>query len=341
MADPKSLHAERDAKLIDRFGRVHRSMRLSVTDRCNIRCFYCMPNEAVVFRGREELLTFEEIVRVVRVAARHGVEKLRLTGGEPLVRQGVVELVGMLRAVEGIREIGLTTNGVLLADHASELRRAGLDRLNISLDTLHEERFEAITRRKGLDRVLAGIEAARQAGFERIRLNAVAVAGWIERDAKELVEYAHARDLEMRFIEYMPLDADRQWTDSQVLTGSLLRELLEKQIGPLAVKERVDPAQPSTDWISQTTGGIIGFIEPVSEPFCGACDRLRLTAEGRLRNCLFSTEEWDLRSSLRSGASDDVLSEQMRDCVWNKRTGHGIDSPDFERPQRAMYQIGG
>lgn len=329
------------SKLIDRFGRGHRSLRVSVTDRCNIRCFYCMPNEAIAFRHKEELLSFEEIERVVRVAAGEGIEKVRLTGGEPLVRRDLPELIAMLKQISGLKEIALTTNGILLEEQAHALKSAGLDRLNISLDTLKEEHFERISRRKGLDRVIAGIEAARQAGFERIRLNAVALPGFIELDATELVQFAHQRDMEIRFIEFMPLDAEQAWSGDQVVTGKTLHELIERQFGRLVPKPRVDSAQPSTDWILEANDGVVGFIEPVSQPFCDACDRLRLTAEGQLRNCLFSTTEWDLRKLLREGATDESLVAAMHECVAHKRRAHGIDTPDFERPERAMYQIGG
>ncbi|MEZ6108956.1 MAG: GTP 3',8-cyclase MoaA [Pirellulaceae bacterium] len=328
-------------RLVDRWGRVHRSLRLSVTDRCNIRCFYCMPNEAIPFQPREQLLTFEEITRAVRVAAGLGVEKLRLTGGEPLVRQDLSHLVEMLKGIPGIREVALTTNGILLVEHAEALMRAGLDRINISLDTLDEPTFQTITRRSGLHRVLEGIQAAREVGFQGTRLNAVAIAGMIERDAATLVRYAHEHGMAMRFIEFMPLDAQQDWTKQQVVSGERLRELLSAEFGPLEPIPRPDPAQPSRDWKSASTGGVIGFIEPVSRPFCESCNRLRLTAEGQLRNCLFSIEEWDLRALLRSEADDHAIRSLMLDCVRAKRAAHGIDTPDFQRPERAMYQIGG
>lgn len=336
------IAAEADRRvLIDRFGRVHRSLRLSVTDRCNIRCFYCMPDEAIRFRRRAELLTDDEFARFVSVAARWGIERVRITGGEPLLRERLDRLVALLRAIPGIRELALTTNGMLLADQARGLRDAGLDRINISLDTLDPETFREIARRDGLERTLAGIDAALDAGFPKIRLNAVAIAGLIERDAVPLVEFARARGLEMRFIEFMPLDGDRNWTADRVVPGERLRQRIEAALGPLEPIERSDPAQPAVDWRFADRSGVVGFIEPVSRPFCGACDRLRLTAEGQVRNCLFSTVEWDARALLRGGGSDQVLGELLRDCTAAKRAGHGIDSPAFERPERAMYQIGG
>jgi cyclic pyranopterin phosphate synthase len=327
--------------LTDSFGRVHTDLRISVTDRCNIRCFYCMPAEKVRFRPRNELLTFEEIERFVRVVAELGVRKLRLTGGEPLLRQELPSLVEMLSAVPGIDDLALTTNGILLPEQADELKRAGLARLNISLDSLREETFVRISRRAGLDRVLAGIEAARAAGFARIRLNAVAIRGLTEDEIAPLVEFACARGLEMRFIEFMPLDADDHWSSGQVLTGREIRRRLEAELGPLEPVSTADPSQPASDYRFVDGRGVVGFINPVSEPFCGDCNRLRLTAEGQVRNCLFSTAEWDARAILRSGGSDAELAQLVRACVAAKRAGHGIDTPAFVRPERAMYQIGG
>ena len=327
--------------LIDRFGRVHTSLRISVTDRCNIRCFYCMPNENVQFRKREELLTFEEMVRFVQVVARLGVRKLRLTGGEPLVRSNLPELVRRLAPIDGIDDIALTTNGILLADHAEALRDAGLKRLNVSLDAMSEDTFHRIARRDGLDRVLAGIEAATRAGFKRIRLNAVAIRGITEPEIVPLVRYARQHDCELRFIEFMPLDAEQHWNSSQVLAGEEIREKIEAQFGPLIPAPRPDPSQPATDYEFTDGGGMIGFINPVSQPFCGDCNRLRITAEGQVRNCLFSNVEWDARDLLRRGGDDEQLAQLVRDCVAAKKAGHGIDSPEFLRPERAMFQIGG
>lgn len=327
--------------LVDRFGRLHKSLRISVTDRCNIRCFYCMPDENVRFRPRDEILTFEEITRFTRVAARLGVRKLRLTGGEPLVRSGLETLVRLLKAIPGIEEIAVTTNAILLREQARELRDAGLDRVNISLDTLSEETFRQISRREGLDKVLDGIRAAQEVGFERIRLNCVAIRGITEHEAADLVAYARERGLEMRFIEFMPLDAEQNWKSDQVISGDELRRIITAAHGPLEPQPRPDPAQPATDYHLTQGGGVVGFINPVSEPFCEACDRLRITAEGKVRNCLFSTEEWDARALLRGGATDDELVALLHDCIAAKKPGHGIDSPEFLRPERAMYQIGG
>jgi cyclic pyranopterin phosphate synthase len=330
-----------DGPLVDSFGRIHSDLRISVTDRCNLRCFYCMPAENVRFKPRREILSFEEIERFVRVVARLGVVKLRLTGGEPLVRSNLDRLVARLAAVPGIRDIALTTNGILLAEQAEGLRAAGLRRLNVSLDSLSEEKFRRITRREGLDRVLEGISAAQRAGFRRLKLNAVAIRGLTEDDVVPLAHFARAGRLELRFIEYMPLDADGQWDDSQVLAGEEIRRLIEEGVCPLEPVEPDDPSQPATDYRYLDGGGVVGFINPVTQPFCRRCNRLRLTAEGQVRNCLFSIAEWDARRVMRSGGSDEELAQLVRDSVAAKRAGHGINTGDFVRPQRAMYQIGG
>ncbi len=326
--------------LVDSFGRVHTNLRISATDRCNIRCFYCMPHEDVQFKPRHELLTFEEIERFVRVTVQLGVRKLRITGGEPLVRSEIPKLVAKLAAVAGIDDLAMTTNGMLLAQQAAALKQAGLQRLNISLDAMREETFERIARRRGLDQVLAGIAAARREGFRRIRLNTVAIRGITEDEIVPLANFACQLDLELRFIEFMPLDAERRWQNELVLPGDEIRARLEAEFGPLMPAERPDPSQPAVDY-RLANGGRIGFINPVSQPFCGDCNRLRITAEGQVRNCLFSTVEWDARAILRGGGSDDDLAALIRTCVGAKKPGHGIDEPDFLRPQRAMFQIGG
>jgi cyclic pyranopterin phosphate synthase len=327
--------------LIDRHGRVHTSLRISVTDRCNIRCFYCMPDENVRFRPRDEILTFEEITRFVSVVSQMGIRRLRLTGGEPLVRAELPRLVRMLAALPDIDDLALTTNGILLEDSAAELRSAGLERLNISLDTLDEVTFQKISRREGLHRVLAGIAAAQRVGFQQIRLNAIAIHGLTEAEIVPLARFARDRNLELRFIEFMPLDAEKHWHSAHVLDGATIRQILEEEFGPLLPVERPHSSQPATDFEYADGRGRIGLIQPVSQPFCGDCDRLRLTAEGQIRNCLFSTAEWDTRAILRSGHSDDELADLVRDCVRAKAPAHGINTVEFIRPERAMYQIGG
>ncbi len=325
--------------LVDGFGRVHTDLRISVTDRCNLRCSYCMPLE-VTFKPREELLTFEEIARVARVAAGLGVRTVRLTGGEPLLRRELPELVRQLVAIEGLDEVSLTTNGLLLAEQAAGLRAAGLVRLNVSLDSLTQQGFERLARRPGLDRVLAGLEAAKRAGFAEIRINAVSIRGLTEAEIVPLARFCRREGFHLRFIEFMPLDAEEAWEPTQVLSGAEVRGMLEREIGPLVADRPADPGQPALDY-RFADGGRVGFINPVTRPFCDRCDRLRLTADGQLRNCLFSTVEWDARGLLRSGAGDEPLAAAIRDCVAAKRAAHGIDTPSFVRPARAMYQIGG
>src|SRR6056297_951509 len=327
-------------QLIDGFGRTHRSLRISVTDRCNIRCFYCMPAENVSFLPKQQILSFEEIHRLVALLGTVGIQNLRLTGGEPLVRKDLPQLVQQLVAIPGIEDVALTTNGILLSEQASALRAAGLQRLNISLDTLREATFEKISRRQGLDRVLAGIDAALEAEFQEVRLNALAIRGIVEEEAVALVEFAAARNLTLRFIEFMPLDAERGWDAGQVLAGDDLLRLLEPTFGNATPVGRRTAAQPATDYLFPA-GQRVGLIRPVTKPFCGQCDRLRLTAEGALRNCLFSQQEWSLRAGLRSGQSDVQILRTVRECLAAKQAGHLIQQPGFQQPQRAMYQIGG
>jgi cyclic pyranopterin phosphate synthase len=332
-----SIHAP----LVDGFGRVHTDLRLSVTDHCNIRCVYCMPAENARFQPRSEILTFDELERFVRVAARLGVVKLRLTGGEPLLRENLHQLVARLVRVPGIREIALTTNGVFLTEQARDLRQAGLERLNISLQALDPEVYQRITRRDVFEQVLSGIFAARDAGFQRIKLNTVAMRGVSEDEILPLARFAREHDFELRFIEFMPLDADRAWTNDRVIAGEEIRELIEEQIGALEALDILDASQPATEFRFVDGCGRIGFINSVTQPFCGDCNRLRLTAEGQVRNCLFGIDEWDARGLMRRGGSDEQLAELLRACVAAKRAGHGINSDEFLRPSRAMFQIGG
>ncbi len=327
--------------IVDSFGRIHNNLRVSVTDRCNIRCFYCMPADNVQFLPHKEILTFEEIVKSVGVMASMGVDRIRLTGGEPLVRKQLWRLIEMLVQIPGINDIALTTNGILLADQARQLRDAGLNRLNISLDTLNPKRFEQISRRKGLDRVLEGIAVAQDIGFDKIRLNAISIAGITENEAVPLARFAREKNLELRFIEFMPLDAEGNWDSSRVLDGDSVRRKIEDEFGELVEANRADPSQPAVDFDYTDGKQTVGFINPVSQPFCVSCNRLRMTAEGKIRNCLFSTAEWDLRTLLRAGASDLEIENLIRECVSSKKAGHGIDSDSFSRPQKSMYQIGG
>ncbi len=328
-------------RLTDRLGRVHTSLRISVTDRCNIRCFYCMPATDVVFRPREDLLTFEEIQRMAHVAASLGVTKLRITGGEPLMRSELPELIRQLAKVPGIVDLALTTNAMLLADQAEDLKAAGLDRLNISLDAMNEQTFQKIARRKGLDSALAGIAAARRVGFKNIRLNAVSIRGLTEAEILPLAHFARQHELQLRFIEFMPLDGDGAWSNTEMLLGQEVRDLLEAEFGLLEPAPRSDPSQPAVDYRFADGRGSVGFINSVSEPFCETCNRLRLTSDGQLYNCLFSSENWDAKALLRGGAKDDDLRQLFRDCVAAKQPAHGIGQAEFQSPERAMYQIGG
>lgn len=337
MRSPSSLD---NSPLVDTFGRVHKNLRISVTDRCNIRCFYCMP-ETVKFLPHRQILSFEEIERIVRIAAATGVDRVRITGGEPLVRSELHKLVAMIRNIDGIVDIAMTTNAILLEDQAKPLKDAGLDRLNISLDTLDPQRFQQIARRKGLDKVLRGIDRAKQEGFRDIRLNAVALAGITETEIVPLAQFARDKELTLRFIEFMPLDGDQSWQNDQVISGESIREVVSSKVCTLMPSEETIRSQPAIDYHYTDGRGRIGFINSVSAPFCGACDRLRITADGRLRNCLFGTQEWNLIQPLRDGGTDNDVLEMIRLGIQKKKAGHGTDDVEFQRPQRAMYQIGG
>lgn len=328
--------------LLDRFGRRHTNLRISVTDRCNLRCFYCMPAENVQFLPRQDLLTYEEIVRLVScLSQRCGVSKIRITGGEPLVRQDLSVLIEQLSHLPAVTDLALTTNGILLDQQAEALYAAGLRRINISLDTLDPLRFQQIARRDALDRVLQGIQIARDTGFEPIKINAVAIRQVTEDDLIPLALLARETGLEVRFIEYMPLDADHAWEREKVLLAGTIRDVLQQQFGPLIPLAGQDPHLPARTWQFADGRGTIGFIASVSEPFCGQCNRFRLTADGKLRNCLFSLEETDLRELLRHHASDNDLIVRVRQCLSEKGPGHSINTAQFLQPLRPMHAIGG
>jgi cyclic pyranopterin phosphate synthase len=325
--------------LIDTFGRVHNNLRISVTDRCNLRCTYCMPEE-VVFMDRSELLSFEEITRFVRVAAPLGIDKIRLTGGEPLMRRDLPRLVRMLVAVEGIRDVGMTTNGILLADQAQALYDAGLRRLNVSLDALDPGRFRQLARRDGLDRVIDGILAAKKAGFAPIKVNAVSIRGVTEAEVVPLARFARTHGLEMRFIEYMPIGAD-QWERNKVYFAHEILEQLEREVAPLVPVDDYDPRAPAMEFRYTDGGGRVGIIASVSRPFCRSCNRVRLTSDGKLRNCLFALDEVDVKAMLRRGAADADIADVVRKNVWAKWEGHEINTARFIKPLRTMHAIGG
>jgi cyclic pyranopterin phosphate synthase len=330
--------------LIDRFARVHDSLRVSVTDRCNVRCFYCMPDEAIRFTEREEILSFEEIERVVRVGALLGVNKVRVTGGEPLVRRDLPRLIAKLAAIPGIADLALTTNAVLLERDAQALYAAGLRRLNIHLDTLDRARFEKITRRDDLPRVMAGIDAAQRAGFT-IKINIVAVKNLIEPDIVPMAQFCRERGFEPRFIEFMPLDSQSLWDRSKVLLADDIAALIAREIGPLVEVPDRDPRAPATDFAYADGKGKVGFIASVSKPFCLNCNRIRLTSDGKLRYCLFAIEETDVKHILRSNLPADRADEQIvaafRRNIAEKWLGHEINSAKFIPPPRPMYAIGG
>jgi len=327
--------------LVDGFGRIHDNLRISVTDRCNIRCFYCMPENEVRFVDRREILDFEEIERFARVAAAEGIRKVRVTGGEPLLRRNLPFLIGRLAAIPGIDDLALTTNGVLLEEMAEPLYAAGLRRLNVHIDTLDRERFAQITRRDDLPRVLAGLEAAKRAGFQKIKLNAVAVKNLVEPDIVPLARFAREQGFEVRYIEFMPLDAQNLWDRTKVLLADDILATLTREIAPLAPVPDPDPRAPASEYRYTDGGGTVGIIASVSKPFCLNCNRIRLTADGKLRYCLFAIQEDDVKSLMRSGASDEEIAELMRRNLAGKWQGHEINSAKFVAPPRPMYSIGG
>jgi cyclic pyranopterin phosphate synthase len=327
------------SQLIDTFGRIHNNLRISVTDRCNLRCTYCMPEE-VVFMDRAELLTFEEIAHFVRVAVPLGIDKVRLTGGEPLMRRDMPRLVALLRAIDGIRDIGLTTNGLLLAGQAQALWDAGLRRINISLDTLDPERFRQLARRDGLDKVLDGIVAAKKAGFDPVKINAVSMRGITEYEVVPLARFAREHGLEMRFIEYMPIGADN-WERGKVYFAHEILEQIEREIAPLVPAKDYDRRAPAMEFEYTDGGGRVGIIASVSRPFCMSCNRVRLTADGKLRNCLFALDEVDVKGLIRGGSPDEAIAEVIRRNVYSKWEGHEINTARFIKPLRTMHAIGG
>jgi GTP 3',8-cyclase len=327
--------------LRDTFGRLHNSLRIGVTDRCNIRCFYCMPEREPDYVERAEILAYEEIERFVRIAAGLGITKLRITGGEPLVRRRLPDLVRLLAAIPGIDDLSLTTNAVLLAEQAAALHEAGLRRINIHLDTLDRERFIRITRRDGLPRVLAGIDACRRLGLGPIKLNAVAVKGLTEPDIIPLARFGRENGIEVRFIEFMPLDAQGIWDRGKVLVAGEIVETLSREIAPLIEIPDADPRAPATEYRYADGIGRVGFIASVSRPFCLNCNRIRLTADGHLRYCLFAIDETDVRPLLRGGASDDEIAHAICASVQAKWEGHEINTAHFVAPPRTMYSIGG
>jgi cyclic pyranopterin phosphate synthase len=326
--------------IVDRLGRVATDLRVSVTDRCNLRCTYCMPADGLPWLPRAEILDYEEIARLVKVFHAMGVETVRLTGGEPTVRRDLQELVRLLRAAAPGVDLSMTTNGLLLDELARPLKDAGLDRINVSIDSLLRHRFAQMTRRDALDRVFAGLRAAEEAGLTPIKLNCVVLRGTNDDEVADFAAYARDTGYEIRFIEYMPLDADHAWERGKVVPG---REVLDR-IGerfPLVPDEDEGPAPAKTFRFADGAPGRVGVIASVTEPFCEACDRMRITADGQFRSCLFSLNETDLRGPLRAGATDPDIERLVRDTMWDKGPGHRINHPDFVQPSRAMSAIGG
>ena len=327
--------------LIDTYGRIHDNLRISVTDRCNIRCFYCMPETDVHFVERREILDFEEIERFVRIAVSLGIRKLRVTGGEPLVRRDLPVLVRRLGAIPGIQDLALTTNGVLLTKLAEPLYEAGLRRINVHLDTVDRQRFQQITRRDEIDKVLAGLALCKKLGYSKIKLNAVAVKNLVEPDIVPLARFARENGFEVRYIEFMPLDAQNLWDRGKVLLAADIIAALSREIAPLIPVPDSDPRAPASEYNFADGIGRVGFIASVSRPFCLNCNRLRLTADGKLRYCLFAVEEDDVKTLLRSDASDDEIAALVRRNVAAKWEGHEINTSRFVAPPRPMYAIGG
>jgi molybdenum cofactor biosynthesis protein A, bacterial len=333
--------------LVDRFGRVATDLRVSLTDRCNLRCGYCMPAEGLIWLPKESVLTDDEVVRLIGIAVtRLGVTEIRFTGGEPLLRPGLVDIIARVARLEPRPQLSLTTNGIGLDRLAPALQAAGLDRVNVSLDTLRPDRFVTLARRDRLDAVLAGLHAADAAGLRPVKLNAVLMRGVNDDEAPELLAFALRHGYELRFIEQMPLDAQHAWRrDAMVTADEILAQL--RAVYTLEPDPRHRGAAPAETWLVQghsTSDGRparVGVIASVTQPFCGACDRTRLTADGQVRNCLFAQEETDLRGLLRSGADDETIAAAWRGAMWAKRAGHGIDDPTFLQPARPMSAIGG
>jgi GTP 3',8-cyclase len=326
--------------LRDGHGRLIGDVRVSVTDRCNFRCQYCMPAEGLPWLERDDILRFEEIARLVALLGAMGVHDVRLTGGEPLVRREFPRLVAMLKQIEVLHDLSVTTNGFLLERDAEALVRAGADRFNVSIDSLQRDRFFELTRRDALPQVLRGLE--RLASFPEahpIKINAVAIRGFTEEEVIPFAQFARRTPYEVRFIEFMPLDADHAWTADQVLTGEEIRAAVDA-VYPLEPEPR-EPSATARVYRFADGKGRLGFINPVSEPFCGDCNRIRLTADGRLRTCLFSLNETDLRGPLRAGADDRELERIIRDAVWRKELKHHVGEPGFIQPDRTMSAIGG
>lgn len=328
--------------LADRYGRVATDLRVSLTDRCNLRCTYCMPAEGLDWLPKPELLTDDELIRLIGIAVTGlGVREIRFTGGEPLLRRGLVGIVGRTTSLTPRPEVSVTTNGIGLARQASALKAAGLDRVNVSLDTIRADTFQQLTRRARLDDVLAGLAAAHEAGLTPVKVNAVLMRGVNDDQAAELLEFCLEHGYELRFIEQMPLDAQHGWDRATMVTAD---EILEQLAGPFGLQPTgaaVRGSAPAETFTVRGGDRTVGIIASVTRPFCGDCDRVRLTADGQIRDCLFARTESDLRGAMRSGADDAELADRWRRAMWKKLPGHGINDPAFLQPARPMSAIGG
>jgi GTP 3',8-cyclase len=334
-------NAGRAGALLDPYGRVATDLRVSLTDRCNLRCSYCMPAEGLDWLARDDILTDDEVVRLIRVAVeRLAVDEVRFTGGEPLIRPGFVDIVARTAALEPRPRIAVTTNGLGLDKTAVALAEAGLDRVNVSLDTVRPDTFHQITRRDRLDDVVRGLEAAAAAGLTPVKVNAVLLRGVNDDQAPELLAWCMAHGYELRFIEQMPLDAQHGWSRDQMVTAGEIFASLE-DVFDLAPHPDNRGSSPAELFLVDGGPATVGVIASVTRPFCGDCDRVRITADGQVRNCLFAREESDLRTALRAGASDEIIADRWRAAMWTKRPGHGIDDPSFLQPARPMSAIGG
>lgn len=341
MGSPEILRSEGEKVLRDSFKRSINNLRISVTDRCNFRCKYCMPEQGMTWMAKSELLTFEEITRLTGVVAQLGIRKIRLTGGEPLMRKEFPKLIAGIAAIHGIEDIAVTTNGYFLTEQGADLVKAGLRRFNVSLDSLDPLHFEEVTRRNYYEKVWKGIETIERLGIRPIKLNVVLIRGVNDLEITNFTRLARSRPFVVRFIEFMPIGSDDGWTAEKVVPTREVIDRIERELGSRLVPIEKHGAQPADRYRPEDGVGEFGFISSVSEPFCDHCNRIRITSDGKLRTCLFSLQETDLRFLLRSGVSDDGIKEMIQDAVWKKEAGHLINQPGFTRPTRTMSQIGG
>ncbi|GGC54492.1 GTP 3',8-cyclase MoaA [Hoyosella rhizosphaerae] len=338
---PHIAERPRASELIDRYGRVAKDLRVSVTDRCNLRCTYCMPEEGPGWLPGGQLLSTDELARLLTIAVRDlGITEIRFTGGEPLLRPDLPDLIATAASLLPRPELSITTNGIGLAEKAHALAVAGLDRVNVSLDTIDRETFRVISRRDRLADVLRGLESAKHAGLKPVKVNALLQRGINDAHAADLLEFCLNHGYELRIIEHMPLDAGHLWRSDEMVTANEILASLAERFS-LTPDPQLRGAAPAQRWLVDGGPATVGIIASVTKPFCGDCDRVRLTADGQVRNCLFASDETDLRSLLRGSADDEEIADQWRMAIWNKKPGHGINDPDFLQPSRPMSAIGG